>query len=213
MELLGSYSITLDQHPRTLADLEWDAQCTSASIMLSANACTAFKPAPTAPSTACGTQLYHRSHTYRWHVELDALGPDGVWVGLAPPGMDLDACVGDAGCGWALHSSGTLRCGGRETPYAPPCRSGDALTVEVDLAAGTLSYTCNSEALGVAFTGVAGPLVAAVSMASKESAVTLRKYGHVPVAEYDGALRCACVEHIPCICTYCLADAMGGGGG
>lgn len=51
---------------------------------------------------------------HEFHVILDTLGPDGVWVGVAPPNMDPTKIVGDSGCGWALHSDGDKRFDGKE---------------------------------------------------------------------------------------------------
>lgn len=31
--------------------------------------------------------------THEFHVILDTIGPDGVWVGVAPPDMDPSKCV------------------------------------------------------------------------------------------------------------------------
>lgn len=43
------------------------------------------------------------SGCHEFHVILDTIGPDGVWVGVAPAGMDPARVVGDEACGWALH--------------------------------------------------------------------------------------------------------------
>ena len=57
------------------------------------------------------------------------LGPDGVWVGVAPPSMDPSGCVGDISNGWALHSDGDKRYNGREEEYTAAFKNGDVLTV------------------------------------------------------------------------------------
>ena len=61
------------------------------------------------------------SGCHEFHVILDALGPDGIWVGVAPPGIGTDATVGDPGCGWALHSDGDKRWNGREDEFSQVC--------------------------------------------------------------------------------------------
>ena len=61
------------------------------------------------------------------------MGPDGVWVGVAPPLMDPTCIVGDTGAGWALHSDGDKRFDGKEEEYAAPFKNGDVLTVSLDV--------------------------------------------------------------------------------
>ena len=79
-------------------------------------------PPPCSPSLG-----YHE-----FHVILDSVGPDGVWVGVAPPEMDPARIVGDVGAGWALHSDGDKRSGGKEEEYTVPFKNGDVLTVSMD---------------------------------------------------------------------------------
>lgn len=61
------------------------------------------------------------------------MGPDGLWVGVAPPNVDPNAIVGDVGAGWALHTDGDKRHNGKEEEYAAPLRNGDVLTVSLDV--------------------------------------------------------------------------------
>lgn len=188
--LLGSYSLLLNRIPRHLADMEWDTQHRGPDIELSSNCLTATKSTSNGPSTVRGTIQYSGAGTHEFHVILDTLGPDGVWVGVAPPNMDPARCVGDAGCGWALHSDGDKRYDGREQEFTQPFKNGDVLTVSVSLAAGTIRFARNGTALGIAFEGVRGPLVAAVTMGSEESKVTIQNRPTVlNTGEYTGELR------------------------
>lgn len=97
--------------------MEWDTLGRAADIELSSNCLTATKATSAGPSTVRGTILYADSGCHEFHVILDNLGPDGVWVGVAHPGFDASACVGDVGCGWALHSDGDRRFNGREEEF------------------------------------------------------------------------------------------------
>jgi hypothetical protein len=97
--------------------MEWDTVGRGTDIELSSNCLTATKASSTVSSTVRGTILYADRGCHEFHVILDNLGPDGIWVGVAPPTMDAMRCVGDAGCGWALHSDGDRRCGGREEEF------------------------------------------------------------------------------------------------
>ena len=66
-------------------------------------------------------------------------------------------------------------------------KNGDVLTVGIDLARGVLRFSRNGIHLGEAFTGVAGPLVAAVTLASEESKVTIQNRPTVlNMGEYTG---------------------------
>ncbi|KAF8073005.1 E3 ubiquitin-protein ligase TOM1-like [Scenedesmus sp. PABB004] len=188
--LLGSYTLPLNRTPRTLADMEWDTVGRSADVELSSNCLTATKTSSAAPSTVRGTILYGDLGCHEFHVILDSLGPDGIWVGVARPDMDPAKCVGDVGAGWALHSDGDRRFNGREEEFTSPFKNGDVLTVGMDLTNGVLRFSRNGIHLGDAFTGVTGPLVAVVTQASEESKVTIQNRPTVlNMGEYTGELR------------------------
>jgi hypothetical protein len=97
--------------------MEWDTVGRSGDIELSSNCLTATKTSSATPSTVRGTILYNDTGVHEFHVILDSLGPDGIWVGVASPDMDPTKCVGDVGCGWALHSDGDRRFNGREEEF------------------------------------------------------------------------------------------------
>lgn len=97
--------------------MEWDTVGRSTDVELSSNCLTATKTSSSTPSTVRGTILYNDMGVHEFHVILDSLGPDGIWVGVARPDMDPSKCVGDAGCGWALHSDGDRRFNGREEEF------------------------------------------------------------------------------------------------
>ncbi|WIA09202.1 hypothetical protein OEZ85_008612 [Tetradesmus obliquus] len=188
--LLGSYTLPLNRTPRTLADMEWDTVGRSGDIELSSNCLTATKTSSASPSTVRGTILYNDTGVHEFHVILDSLGPDGIWVGVASPDMDPTKCVGDVGCGWALHSDGDRRFNGREEEFTGAFKNGDVLTVGMDLANGILRFSRNGIHMGDAFTGVKGPLVAVVTQASEESKVTIQNRPTVlNMGEYTGELR------------------------
>lgn len=135
----GSYTLPLNRTPRTLADMEWDTVGRSTDIELSSNCLTATKTSSSGASTVRGTILYNDAGVHEFHVILDSLGPDGIWVGVANPDMDPSKCVGDVGCGWALHSDGDRRFNGREEEFTSKCSLSDHFGVHVSLAAGTHS--------------------------------------------------------------------------
>jgi hypothetical protein len=183
----GSYTLPLNRTPRALADMEWDTVGRGTDIELSSNCLTATKAASPALSTVRGTILYADRGCHEFHVILDNLGPDGIWVGVAPPSVDAAACVGDLACGWALHSDGDRRHGGREEEFTGAFKNGDVLTVGIDLGRGVLRFSRNGVPLGDAFSGVTGPLVAAVTLASEESKVTIQNRPTVlNMGEYTG---------------------------
>lgn len=130
------------------------------------------------------------SGCHEYHVILDTLGPDGVWIGVAPPDINPSSIVGDPGCGWALHSDGDKRFDGRDEEFTQPFKSGDVLTVCVDMGRGILRINRNGQPLGEAFTGLTGPLVSAITLASEESKVTIQNRPTVlNTGEYTGDLR------------------------
>jgi hypothetical protein len=101
--------------------MEWDTVGRSGDVELSSNCLTATKTSSASPSTVRGTILYNDTGVHEFHVILDSLGPDGIWVGVASPDMDPTKCVGDVGCGWALHSDGDRRFNGREEEFTGEC--------------------------------------------------------------------------------------------
>lgn len=108
--------------------MEWDTLGRGADIELSSNCLTATKSTSSAATTVRGTILYNDLGVHEFHVILDNLGPDGIWVGVAHPAFDSTKCVGDTACGWALHSDGDRRYAGREEEFtseltASPCNS------------------------------------------------------------------------------------------
>ena len=64
------------------------------------------------------------------------------------------------------------------------------LTVCIDMGCGSLRFSRNGHTLGEAFSGLTGPLVAAVTLASEESKVTIQNRPTVlNTREYTGELR------------------------
>lgn len=102
--------------------MEWDTVGRSPDVELSSNCLTATKTSSSGASTVRGTILYNDMGVHEFHVILDSLGPDGIWVGVASPDMDPSKCVGDVGCGWALHSDGDRRFNGREEEFTSECQ-------------------------------------------------------------------------------------------
>jgi len=69
-------------------------------------------------------------------------------------------------------------------------KNGDVLSVCIDLGGCMLRFARNGIPLGTAFTGVTGPLVAVVTLASEESKVTIQNRPTVlNMGEYTGELR------------------------
>lgn len=108
--------------------MEWDTVGRSPDIELSSNCLTATKTSSSGASTVRGTILYNDLGVHEFHVILDSLGPDGIWVGVASPDMDPAKCVGDVGCGWALHSDGDRRFNGREEEFTSESLGGRSLS-------------------------------------------------------------------------------------
>ena len=205
--LMGSYTLQMNRLPRQAADMEWDTLGHAADLELSPNCLTATKTTLSlplsqsldsggAPSTVRGSILYNGPGIHQFHVILDSVGPDGVWVGAVPPASTTSEAeassgriVGDCGFGWALHSDGDKRFDGREEEFASAFKNGDVLTVTMDPKLKTISFSRNGQLLGEAFTSVTFPLVAAVTLASEESRVTIQNRQTVINTGYTGELR------------------------
>jgi hypothetical protein len=115
-----------------------------------------------------GTELKDKSkHT--WSIKLKTLKQTGnSWaliIGVAKKSHNMNTYLGASSDGWGYVLNGMKNHNsGSGTKFAETYAEGDTITCTLDLQKGELSYKKNGKSLGVAFTGVKGPVCIACSV-------------------------------------------------
>jgi alpha-tubulin suppressor-like RCC1 family protein len=111
---------------------------------------------------------------HRWDVHIDRCISKNIFIGVATREARLDNYVGCDPCGWAFlankaiwHNKAKLK------SYGELFRTGDTVTLTLDLNVGTLSFSINDRPLGVALEGLVGPLYPAFSLYNEEDQITV----------------------------------------
>jgi hypothetical protein len=114
------------------------------------------------------------SGVHRWDVHIDRCVSKNIFLGVATREARLDNYVGCDSFGWGFlanqavwHGKAKLR------NYGELYRTGDTVSVVLDLEAGTLSYCLNGVPLGVAVEGLVGPLYPAFSLYNEADQLTI----------------------------------------
>lgn len=124
------------------------------------------------------------SGVHRWDVHIDRCISKNIFVGVATREARLDNYVGCDACGWAfLANKAVWHNKAKTKTYGDLFRTGDTVTVILDLNLGTLSFAINDRNLGVAVEGLVGPLYPAFSLYNEEDQVTV-----APVRSISGGL-------------------------
>ena len=130
------------------------------------------------------------SGVHRWDVHVDRCVSKNIFVGVTTAEARLDNYIGCDKHGWAFlankavwHNKGKLKA------YGELFRTGDAITVTLDLdSGGTLSFMLNGRDLGVAVEGLVGPLYPAFSLYNEDDQLSI-----VPASPH----RAQCEQGIP----------------
>lgn len=149
-----------------------DAVCPNISIS-SSNPLTLRNRAVKKWSTA-RANMKMTSGLHRWDVHIDRCVSKNIFVGVATKDARLDNYVGCDAHGWAFlanraiwHNKAKIK------SYGDLFRSGDTVTVILDLDIGTLSFCLNDRPFGVAVEGLVGPLYPAFSLYNEDDQITI----------------------------------------
>jgi len=203
-------SITLHSSSMFLdlaASLKWNPikSSTWASINAEGTAAT-LKPTATVDpflgqATVLGLREYAKTEAHSWVVRMEQLDgqPSNFLVGVAPASMDLNASLGQEGCGIGLDYYGYIYISGRYfhvsnlsnwQSVAKPCRGSTArhkgkagpmfafhegrceITLTLDLKEGTLRFSSGGHSIGT-IANVKGPLHAAITLTSPKQVAVL----------------------------------------
>ncbi|RYG67597.1 hypothetical protein EON64_07085 [archaeon] len=114
------------------------------------------------------------SGVHRWDVHVDRCISKNIFVGVATREARLDNYVGCDIHGWAfLANKAVWHNKSKSKTYGELFRSGDTVTVILDLDMGTLSFCLNDRPLGVAVEGLEGPLYPAFSLYNEDDQITV----------------------------------------
>lgn len=114
------------------------------------------------------------SGIHRWDVHIDRCISKNIFVGVATREARLDNYVGCDAYGWAFLANKAVWHGKAKLKnYGELFRTGDTVTVILDLENGTLSYCLNDRPLGVAIDGLVGPLYPAFSLYNEDDQLTI----------------------------------------
>jgi hypothetical protein len=119
---------------------------------------------------------------HKWDVRIDRCISKNIFIGVSTADARLDNYVGCDKYGWAFlankaiwHNKSKLK------GYGELFRTGDVITVSLDLDAGTLSYALNGKDLGVAIDGLVGQcLYPSFSLYNEDDQLSI-----IPCRQYD----------------------------
>jgi hypothetical protein len=120
--------------------------------------------------------------TGKWYFECSFTGGffDSCFVGISPP-TAANAFAEDAS-GYAYLSAGFKANSGSATSYGATFTSGDVIGVAYDLDAGSITFYKNGTSQGVAYTGLSGEFVPAISTNGTGSSTFILNFGQRPFA-------------------------------
>ena len=182
------YELSLYVSTECEATFKFETEQISANIVLgSHNPLTLRNQANKKWSTARAS-VRLSSGLHRWDVHIDRCVSKNIFIGVATREARLDNYVGCDRYGWAFlankavwHNKSKLK------PYGELFRTGDTVTVILDLDLGTLSYCLNSKPLGLAIEGLSGPLYPAFSLYNEDDQLTIVQVRTIGDAAASGA--------------------------
>ena len=114
------------------------------------------------------------SGLHRWDVLIDRCVSKNIFIGVASKDAKLDNYVGCDMYGWAfLANRAVWHNKSKIKAYGELFRTGDTVTVILDLDLGQLSFCLNDRPLGIAIEGITGPLYPAFSLYNEEDQLTI----------------------------------------
>jgi hypothetical protein len=115
------------------------------------------------------------SGVHNWDVRIERCISKNIFLGVATKEARLDNYVGCDRFGWAFLANRALwHNKGKVRGYGELFRSGDTVSILLDLDRGTLSFSLNGRSLGVAVEGLVGPLYPAFSLYNEDDSITVR---------------------------------------
>ena len=114
------------------------------------------------------------SGVHRWSVHIDRCVSKNIFIGVVTADARLDNYVGCDRHGWAfLANKAIWHNKGKLGSYGELFRSGDRVSVHLDLDVGSMSFSLNGKDLGVAVQGLKAPLYPAFSLYNEDDQISI----------------------------------------
>lgn len=140
----------------------WNSADKSAVISLSGGDLTAA-----ADGTNWGgvraTGAYKSSGKWFWEVTVNTVGSPKIGILTDAGSVASGDYVGKTTFGWAIDDTGAKWTNASSTGYASAVSAGTVVGIALDLGAGEITYYIDGVSQGVAFTGITGNILPAVS--------------------------------------------------
>lgn len=170
---------------------QFEPDQTSPNITVTPHALTLHNTANKRWSTARAS-VRLMTGVHRWEVHIDRCVSKNIFLGVATKDARLDNYVGCDKHGWAfLANKAVWHNKSKVKTYGELFRTGDTVTVILDLDEGTLSYCINNKPLGVAMEGLTGPLFPAFSLYNEDDQITVAQVRTAVGDASSGAGSCA----------------------
>lgn len=192
------------------APFKFDSDQLSPNILVSPHTLTLHNQANKKWSTARASARL-TSGLHRWDVHIDRCVSKNIFIGVATRDARLDNYVGCDKHGWAfLANKAVWHNKSKMKAYGELFRTGDTVSVVLDLEEGTLSYCLNNKPLGVAIDGLVGPLYPAFSLYNEDDQITVVQVRSAAGDAASGAGSCAAEKFLERIETLnCVLSVVG----
>jgi len=151
----------------------FDAHNISPNLVLNSNHLSLRNISNKKWSTARGT-VRMVAGIHSWDVHIDRCISKNIFIGVITEDAKLDNYVGCDKYGWAFlankaiwHNKSKLKA------YGDLFKSGDTVTITLDLDIGILSFSLNGKDLGVAVENLSGPLYPAFSLYNEDDQLSI----------------------------------------
>lgn len=194
------------------APFQFDLENMSPNLLVSPHSLTLLNQSNKKWSTA-RANVRLTSGVHRWDVHIDRCVSKNIFIGVAAREAHLNNYVGCDKFGWAfLANKAVWHNKSKTKTYGDLFRSGDTVTVILDLEEGTLAFNLNNKSLGVAVEGLVGPLYPAFSLYNEGDQLTVVKVRSA-AGESGGAGSCAAEKILERIETFnnlltCVAESF-----
>ncbi|MDQ8051069.1 SPRY domain-containing protein [Luteibacter sp.] len=143
----------------------WDPANKASEVVLSNGNLTATKTTTDSYGMARSTTSKTTGkHYFEVYVNSGASSPF-IQIGVVNASASLTSGVGNTADGWSYYEdTGQKANNGSFSSYGALYTTGDVIGVALNLDDGEVSFLKNNAAQGVAFTGLSGPLYAAISV-------------------------------------------------
>ena len=152
----------------------FDSDSVCSNIVISASNPLTLRNAVNKKWSTARANIRFTSGIHRWEVHIDRCISKNIFIGVTTREARLDNYVGCDAYGWAFLANKAIWHGkAKMKNYGELFRTGDTVTIILDLENGTLSFCLNDRPLGVAVEGLVGPLYPAFSLYNEDDQLTI----------------------------------------